>query len=95
MFKKEGIGKRLKKISKQEAASLKLLEQQEVELMKAMEENERLLDATITKETPREVKINAEIEKLTKKIEQLNCDLEMVSGMTWHRLILLKLELCR
>ena len=95
MFKKEGIGKRLKKISKQEAASLKLLEQQEVELMKAMEENERLLAATITKETPREVKIKAEIEKLTKKIEQLNCDLEMVSGMTWHRLILLKLELCR
>ena len=78
MFRKEGIGKRLKKINKQEAASLKLLEQQEAELVKAVDENERLLEATLTKETPREVKIKAEIEKLTKKVEELNCDLEVV-----------------
>ena len=78
MFKKDGIGKRLRKISKQEAASLKLLEQQESELVKAVEENERLLETILTKETPREVKIRLEMEKLTKKMEQLSSDLERV-----------------
>ena len=78
MFKKDGIGKRLRKISKQEAASLKLLEQQESELVKAVEENERLLETILTQETPREVKIRLEMEKLTKKMEQLSSDLERV-----------------
>ena len=78
MFKKDGIGKRLKKISKHEAASVKLLEQQESELEKAVKENQSLLQKTLTKETPREVKIRSDIEKLTKKIEELNCNLEMV-----------------
>ena len=40
MFRRANpVEKRLRKISKQEAASLKLLEKQEVELVKAVEEN--------------------------------------------------------
>ena len=78
MFRKGGVEKRLKKISKQEAASLKLLEKQEVELVKAVEENEKLVETILTKETPAEVKIRTEIDKLTGKLRQLNCDLEKV-----------------
>ena len=78
MFKKDGIGKRLKKISKHEAASVKLLEQQESDLVKAVEENQILLQKNLTKKTKREVKITSDIEKLTKRIEELNCNLELV-----------------
>ena len=41
------VEKRLRKISKQEAASLKLLEKQEVELVKAVEENAREVEARL------------------------------------------------
>ena len=74
--------KRLKKVSKQEAASLKLLEKQEAELVKAVEENDRLVETVLTKETPAEVKIRAEIDKLTGKLRQINCDLEKVRILT-------------
>ena len=72
------MSKRLKKISKQEAASLKLLEKQESELVKAVEENDKQVETILGKETPAEVKIRVEIEKLTRKIEQLDCDLGKV-----------------
>ena len=39
----------MRKISKQEAASLKLLEKQEVELVKAVEENAREVEASFGK----------------------------------------------
>ena len=72
MFKKGGVEKRLKKITKQEAASLKLLEKQESELVKAVEENDKQV------ETPAEVKFGVEIEKLTRKLQQLDCELGKV-----------------
>ena len=46
----------MRKISKQEAASLKLLEKQEVELVKAVEENAREVEARLAKETPAEAR---------------------------------------
>jgi hypothetical protein len=78
MFKKGGVEKRLKKISKQEAASIKLLEKQESELVKAVDENDKLVETILGKESPAEVKIRAEIEKLTKKLQQLDCELGKV-----------------
>ena len=78
MFKKGGMEKRLKKISKQEAASIKLLEKQESELLKAMEENDKLVETILGKESPAEVKIMADIEKLTKKLQHLDCELGKV-----------------
>ena len=81
MFRKGGVEKRLKKISKQEAASLKLLEKQESELVKAVEENEKLVETILSKQSPAEVKIRFEIEKLTRKLELLSCDLEKVGRL--------------
>ena len=78
MFKKGGMQKRLKRISKQEAASLKLLEKQESELVKAVEENDKLVETILGKESPAEVKIREEIEKLTRKLQQLDCELGKV-----------------
>ena len=83
MFRKGGVEKRLKKISIQEAASMKLLEKQEIELVKAVEENERLVETVLVKQSPAEAKIRSEIDKLTRKLKQLNCDLEKVKKMPY------------
>ena len=66
------------KISKQEAASLKLLEKQEVELVKAVEENAREVEARLAKETPAEAKLKAEIDRVTRRLENLTSDMEKV-----------------
>eukprot|EP00090_Calanus_glacialis_P014905 TRINITY_DN2376_c0_g1_i2.p1 TRINITY_DN2376_c0_g1~~TRINITY_DN2376_c0_g1_i2.p1 ORF type:complete len:163 (+),score=68.34 TRINITY_DN2376_c0_g1_i2:75-563(+) len=81
MFKKGGVEKRLKKISKHEAASLKLLEKQESELEKAVEENDEQVETILGKESPAEVKIRVEIEKLTRKLQQLDCELGKVHAL--------------
>ena len=78
MFKKGEMEKRLKKISKQEAQSLKLLEKQELELEKAVDENEKLVETILAEESQAEVKIRMEIEELTGKIGLLNCHLSKV-----------------
>ena len=80
MFRKGNpVERRLKKISKQEAASLKLLEKQEAELVKAVEENSRLVAARLARETPAEARLRGEIEKITRRLASLNSDIEKVS----------------
>jgi uncharacterized membrane protein YheB (UPF0754 family) len=91
MFKKGGVEKRLKKINKQEAASLKLFEKQESELVKAVEENDRLVETILAKESPAEVKIRSEIEKITRKLQQLNCELGKVKSLFCYFLLLYSL----
>ena len=78
MFKKNGIEKRLKKINRQEEAGLKLLEKQEMELVKAIEENDKQEEALRSKQSPTEIKLKEEIFKLTTKLKQLNNKLEKV-----------------
>ena len=80
MFRKGNpVERRLKKICKQEAASLKLLEKQEAELVKAVEENSRLVAARLARETPAEARLRGEIEKITRRLASLNSDIEKVS----------------
>ena len=43
-----------------------------------MEENDKLVETILGKESPAEVKIRAEIDKLTKKLQQLDCELGKV-----------------
>ena len=76
MFRKTGVEKRLRKISRNEAASIKLLESQESELCKALDENSQLIEKRLSKQSPGEVKITQEVEKLSKRLTQLNIDLE-------------------
>ena len=76
MFKKTGVEKRLRKISRNEAASVKLLENQEQELSKALDENSRIIEKRLSKQSPGEMKITQEVEKLSKRLTQLNIDLE-------------------
>ena len=76
MFKKTGVEKRLRKISRNEAASIKLLENQESELCKALDENSQLIEKRLSKQSPGELKITQEVEKLSKRLTQLNIDLD-------------------
>ena len=78
MFKKNGMEKRLKKINRQEEAGLRLLEKQEIELVKAIEENDKQVEALRSKQSPTEIKLKEEISKLTTKLKQLNNELEKV-----------------
>ena len=81
MFRKGNpVERRLRKISKQEAASLKLLEKQEEELARAVEENQRIVEERLAKESPQEIKIKEEMEKLTKKLGGLTVQLEKVNN---------------
>ena len=79
MFRKGGMEKRLKKINKQEVASIKLLEKQESELVKAVEENDKQVETILAKESPAEVKIRTEMDKLSIKLRQLNSELVKVN----------------
>ena len=81
MFRKGGVERRLKKISKQEAASIKLLEKQETELVKAAEENDKQVETILARETPAEVKVRTEIEKLSIRFKQLNGELVKVKSL--------------
>ena len=73
------VERRLRKISKQETASLKLLEKQEAELVKAVQENQEQVAARLARESPAETKLRAEVEKLTRRLAGLGTDLEKVS----------------
>ena len=86
MFKKGGVEKRLRKIHKQEAASLKLLEKQESDLVKAVEENAKLVESILARETPAEMKIRTEMEKLSQRLQQLDSELAKVNNMFVIRL---------
>ena len=81
MFRKGGVERRLKKISKQEAASIRLLEKQETELVKAVEENDKQMETILARESPAEVKIRTEIEKLSIRLKQLNGELVKVKSL--------------
>ena len=75
MFRRANpVEKRLRKISKQEAASLKLLEKQEVELVKAVEENAGGVEARLVKETPAEAKLKADLDRVTRRVANLTSD---------------------
>ena len=50
----------------------------ESDLVKAVEENDKLVETILGKESPAEVKIREEIEKLTRKLQQLDCELGKV-----------------
>ena len=57
---------------------MKLLEKQEVELVKAVEENAREVEARLAKETPAEAKLKAEIDRVTRRLANLTSDMEKV-----------------
>ena len=86
MFRKGNpVERRLRKISKQEAASLKLLEKQEVELVKAVEENAKEVETRLARETPAEAKLKAEIDRVTRRLANLTSDMQKVINH-WHAL---------
>ena len=69
----------MKKIGKQEVKTLKLLETQQNELEKAVEENKNLIEATLLTESKHELKLRGEIQDLTERTEKLGNKLQKVS----------------
>ncbi|XP_023323316.1 uncharacterized protein LOC111697521 isoform X2 [Eurytemora carolleeae] len=49
---------------------------QEQELEKAVEDNTRLLESRLNKQTPNEIKIEKEVNKLQEKLDKMNLELE-------------------
>jgi len=50
-------------------------------LFKAVEDNTRLLESRLNKQTPNEIKIEKEVNKLQEKLDKMNLELEKVSGV--------------
>ena len=48
-------------------------------LFKAVEDNTRLLESRLNKQTPAEMKIEKEVNKLQEKLDKMNLELEKVS----------------
>ena len=48
-------------------------------LFKAVEDNTRLLESRLNKQTPNEIKIEKEVNKLQEKLDKMNLELEKVS----------------
>ena len=68
----------MKKIFKQESESIKILESHKSDLEKAVEENDKLMERSLSNEAAAETTIRADIEELTGKMELLNCQLGKV-----------------
>ncbi len=64
---RSNLDKVLRRIEKSEEKSLKILFKQRKDLLKALEDNERLIESRLNRgATPQEVKLEQEIDKLTK-----------------------------
>ena len=48
-------------------------------MFKAVEDNTRLLESRLNKQTPNEIKIEKEVNKLQEKLDKMNLELEKVS----------------
>ncbi len=69
---RNNLDKVLKRIEKSEEKSLKILFKQRKDLLKALEDNERLIETKLTRgASPQENKLEQEIDKLTKVIAVL------------------------
>ncbi len=64
MSRKDHIDRRLRKIEKSENKALKMLYKQRKELDRAIDDNQKLIDQKLSRGTPAENKIEAEVEKL-------------------------------
>ena len=64
----KNVEKRIRKIEKTEEKSLKILYKQKKDLVKALQENEKVIEVKVSKGSPQEEKMEQEIYKLTKVI---------------------------
>ena len=71
------ITKRLRKIEKSEEKALKILCKQRKDLIKALEDTDKLIIKKIDKGTPEEAKLEAEIEKLA-QVSTTMCNFTML-----------------
>lgn len=65
------LDKQMRKIEKREEKAVKVLTQQRRDLIKAIQDNEKLIEQHMAKGTPAEIKLENEIEKLAKVCWQL------------------------
>ena len=77
--------KLLKKIEKAEEKSLKLLDQQKRDLDKAIARNDAIIEAKLAKGTPAENKVEAEINKLRRKLDVLEAEMTAIRAKREER----------
>lgn len=65
------LDKQMRKIEKREEKAVKVLTQQRRDLIKAIQDNEKLIEQHMAKGTPAEIKLENEIEKLAKRLEMM------------------------
>ena len=76
--RRDNIQKRLLKIQKQESKTLQVLQKQEDELRKALDENNQLISIFLDKESKEEKSLQQEIDFLSNKKEALEDKLTQV-----------------
>ena len=76
--RRDNIQKRLLKIQKQESKTLQVLQKQEDELRKALDENNQLISIFLDKESKEEKSLQQEIDFLSNKKEALEEKLSQV-----------------
>lgn len=79
--RRDNIQKRLLKIQKQESKTLQVLQKQEDELKKALDENNQLISIFLDKESKEEKSLQQEIDLLSKRRETLEEKLSQVRNL--------------
>ena len=79
--RRDHIQKRLLKIQKQESKTLQVLQKQEDELKKALDENNQLISIFLDKESKEEKSLQQEIDLLSKRRKTLEEKLSQVRNL--------------
>lgn len=86
MSKKDNIERRLRKIEKEEAKATKMLSKRRMDLAKALEDNDRMIEQAVTRgKTNAELKLETEIEKLSRVSFNMKCETILVSSFGFFR----------
>ncbi|CAB4059942.1 unnamed protein product [Lepeophtheirus salmonis] len=78
MNRLSGLEKRMRKIEKNEDKAVKILNKQKKELLKAIDENEKIIQQKLAKTAPAEIKLELELEKLNKRVDVVKEELEKI-----------------
>eukprot|EP00096_Caligus_rogercresseyi_P004546 TRINITY_DN18870_c0_g1_i1.p2 TRINITY_DN18870_c0_g1~~TRINITY_DN18870_c0_g1_i1.p2 ORF type:complete len:157 (-),score=45.88 TRINITY_DN18870_c0_g1_i1:1504-1974(-) len=78
MNRLNGLEKIMKKIEKNDDKTVKILNKQKKELLKALEENEKLIQQRLGKSAPTEIKLDLELERLTKRLSVIKDELDKI-----------------
>ncbi|XP_040581919.1 uncharacterized protein [Lepeophtheirus salmonis] len=94
MNRLSGLEKRMRKIEKNEDKAVKILNKQKKELLKAIDENEKIIQQKLAKTAPAEIKLELELEKLNKRVDVVKEELEKIRSKKQDEVMPLHIRSC-